>query len=111
MTLFYKIYLDAFNVISILLDHSSPFQQVSYSCQDAFADDVSDYLDHLIRHLCATEAFPAEGFGVSSILGTSQCLVGSCQDRTADGEALAIHTFPKFPKLHLKHKVTHYCAK
>jgi hypothetical protein len=40
---------------------------------------------------------------VSSILGTSR-LVGSCRDCTAGGEALAIHIFPKFPILHLKHE-------
>jgi hypothetical protein len=37
---------------------------------------------------------------VSSILGTSQSLVGSRQDCTAGGEALVINTFPKFPILH-----------
>jgi len=35
--------------------------------------------------------------------GTSQRLVGSCQDCTAGGEELAIHNFPKFPILHLRH--------
>ena len=41
---------------------------------------------------------------VSSILGTSQRLVGSCQNCTAGGEALANHTFPKFPILHPRHE-------
>ena len=53
--------------------------------------------------------------GVSSISGTSQRLVGSCQDCTAGGEALAIHTFPKFPILHLRHEaarmIAGYCAR
>jgi hypothetical protein len=47
---------------------------------------------------------------VSSILGTSQSLVGSCQDFTAGGEALAIHTFPKFPIPHLRHEAACYRA-
>jgi len=46
---------------------------------------------------------------VSSILGTSQRLVGSCQDCTAAGEALAIRTFPKFPILHLRHEAARWC--
>ena len=96
MNVFYKIHLQAFNVISIVLYHSGPtFGQVLYCCQDAFVVDASDYSGHLIRHLLnASEAFPTE---VSSILGTRQRLVGSCHDRTAGGQALAIHTFPKFP--------------
>jgi hypothetical protein len=62
MNLFYKIHLQAFNVISIVLYHSGPmFGQVFYSCQDAFVVDVSDYSGHLIRHLLnASEAFPTE---------------------------------------------------
>jgi hypothetical protein len=48
---------------------------------------------------------------VSSILGTSQSLVGSCQDCAAGGEALAILTFPKFPILHLRHEAARYRAK
>ena len=48
---------------------------------------------------------------VSSILGTSQSLVGSCQDCAAGGEALAVHTFPKFPILHLRREAAHYLAK
>jgi hypothetical protein len=62
MNLFYKIYLLAFNVISIVLYHSGPkFGQVLYSCQNAFVVDASDYSGHLIRHLLnASEAFPTE---------------------------------------------------
>jgi hypothetical protein len=62
MNLFYKIHLQTFNVISIVLYHSSPtFGQVLYSCLDAFVVDVSDYSGHLIRHLLnASEAFPTE---------------------------------------------------
>jgi hypothetical protein len=38
--LFYKILLQAFNVISIVLYHGGPtFGQVLYSCQDAFVVD------------------------------------------------------------------------
>jgi hypothetical protein len=59
MNLFYKIHLQAFNVISIVLYHSSPTSgQVLYSCQDASVFDASDYSGHLIRHLLnASEAF------------------------------------------------------
>jgi len=64
MNLFYKIHLQAFIVISIVLYHSGPtIGQVLYSCQDAFVIDASDYLGHLIRHLLnASEAFPMEWF-------------------------------------------------
>jgi len=64
MNLFYKIHLQAFSVISIVLYHSGPrFRQVLYSCQDAFIVDASDYLCLLIRHLLnASEAFPTEWF-------------------------------------------------
>ena len=64
MNLFYKIHLQAFNVISIVLYHSGPtFGQVLYSCQNAFVVDASDYSDHLIRHLFnASEVFPMERF-------------------------------------------------
>jgi hypothetical protein len=64
MNLFYKIHLQAFNVISIELYHSGPtFGQVLYSCQDAFVFDASDYSGHLISHiLSAFEAFPTEWF-------------------------------------------------
>jgi hypothetical protein len=52
MNLFYKIHLQIFNVISVVLYHSGPtFGQVLYPCQDAFVVDASDYLVHLIRHL------------------------------------------------------------
>jgi hypothetical protein len=67
-----------------------------------------DYSGHLIRHLNASEAFPTEWF--FSILGTSLSLVGSCQDCTACGKALAIHTFPKFPILHLRYEAALYRA-
>jgi hypothetical protein len=97
MNLFYRIHLQAFNVISIVLYHSGPmFGQVLYSCQDAFVVDASDYSGH----------FPTEWFFL--ILGTRESLVGSCQDCTAGGEALAIHTFPKFPILHLRHEAAGY---
>jgi len=64
INLFYKIHLHAFNVISIVLYHSSAmFGQVLYSCEDAFIVDASDYSGHLIRHLLnASEAFPKEWF-------------------------------------------------
>jgi hypothetical protein len=64
MNLFYKINLQAFIVISIVLYHSGPtFGQVLYSCLDAFVVDASDYSCHLIRHLLsASEAFPTEWF-------------------------------------------------
>jgi hypothetical protein len=64
MNLFYKIYLQAFNVISIVLYHSGPtLGQVLYACLDAFVVDASDYSGHLIRHLLnASEEFPTEWF-------------------------------------------------
>jgi hypothetical protein len=64
MNLFYKIHLQAFNVISIVLYHSGPtFGKVLYSCLDAFVFDASDYSGNLIRHLLnASEAFPTELF-------------------------------------------------
>jgi hypothetical protein len=63
MNLFYKIHLQAFSVISIVLYHSGPFGQVLYSCLDAFIVDVSDYSGHLIgHHLNASKAFPTEWF-------------------------------------------------
>jgi hypothetical protein len=50
MHLFYKIHLQAFNIISTVLYHSGPtFGKVLYSCLDAFVVDVSDYSGHLIR--------------------------------------------------------------
>jgi hypothetical protein len=62
MNSFYKIHLQAFNVISIVLYHSgSTLGQVLYSCLDAFVVDVSDYSGHLIRHLLnASEVWWAE---------------------------------------------------
>jgi hypothetical protein len=52
MNLFYKIQLQALNVISIVIYHSGPtFGQVFYSCLDAFVFDAFDYSGHLIRHL------------------------------------------------------------
>jgi hypothetical protein len=64
MNLFYKIRLQAFNVISTVLYQSGPtFGQVLFSCLDAFVVDASDYSGHLIRHLLsASEAFPTEWF-------------------------------------------------
>jgi hypothetical protein len=64
MISFYKIHLQAFNVISIVLYYSGPtFGKVLYSCLDAFVVDASDYSGHLIRHLLsASEAFPTEWF-------------------------------------------------
>jgi hypothetical protein len=64
MNLLYKIHVQAFNVISIVLYHSGPaFGKVLYSCLDAFVVDASDYSGHLIRHLLnASEAFPMEWF-------------------------------------------------
>ena len=64
MNLFYKIHLQAFNVISIVLYQSGPtFGQVLHSCQDAFVVAASDYSGHLIRHLLnGFEAFPTEWF-------------------------------------------------
>src|SRR5215813_2719477 len=64
MNLFYKIHLQAFNVISIVLYHSGPtFGKVLYSCLHTFVVGVSDYSGHLIRHLLnASEAFPTEWF-------------------------------------------------
>jgi hypothetical protein len=64
MNLFYKIHLQAFNVISNLLYHSGPtFGKVLYSCLDAFVFDASNYSGHLIRHLLnASEAFPTDWF-------------------------------------------------
>jgi hypothetical protein len=64
MNLFYKIHLQAFNVISIVLYHGGPtFGKVLYSCLDAFVFDESDYSGHLIRHLLnASEVVPTEWF-------------------------------------------------
>jgi hypothetical protein len=47
----------------VLYHSGQTFGQVLYSCLDAFVVDVSDYSDHLIRHLLsASEAFPTEWF-------------------------------------------------
>jgi hypothetical protein len=64
MNLFYKIYLQAFNVISIVLYYSGPtFGKVLYSCLNAFVFDAPDYSGHLIGHLPnASEAFSTEWF-------------------------------------------------
>jgi hypothetical protein len=64
MNLFYKIHLQAFDVISIVLYHSGPtFRQALYSCLDAFVVDASDYSRHLVRHLLnASETFLTEWF-------------------------------------------------
>jgi hypothetical protein len=64
MNLFYKIHLQSFNVISIVLYHSGPtFGKVLFSCLDAFVVDASEYSGHLIRQLLnAFEAFPTEWF-------------------------------------------------
>jgi hypothetical protein len=64
MNFFYKIHLQAFNVISIVFYRSGPtFGQILYSCLDAFVFDASDYSGHLIRHLLnASEAFHTEWF-------------------------------------------------
>jgi hypothetical protein len=62
MNLSYKIHLQAFNVISVVLYYSGPtFGQVLFSFLDAFVVGESDYSGHLIRHLLnASEAFPTE---------------------------------------------------
>jgi hypothetical protein len=58
MNSFFKIHLEAFNVISIVLYHSGPtFGQVLYSCLDAFVVNASDYSEHLIRHLLSPPDF------------------------------------------------------
>jgi hypothetical protein len=59
MNLFYKVHLQAFDVISFVLYHGGPYGQVLYSCQDAFVVDASDYSGHLVN---ASEAFPMEWF-------------------------------------------------
>jgi hypothetical protein len=83
--LFYKIHLQAFNVISIVLYHSAPtFGQVLYFCLDAFVVDASDYSGHLIRHLLnASEAFPTVWF---------------LQNKSKSG-GLSTPDFDLFPKL------------
>ena len=96
--------------MSIVLCHSgSTFGQVLYSFQDAFSVDASDYSGYLIRHLLsASEAFPTVWF----LQFGEQVKVWWAHVRTmAGGEALAIHTFPKFPILHLRHEAARYHAK
>ena len=62
MNLFYKIHLQAFNVISLCFITAVRHLGKS-SYQDAFVVDVSDYSGHLIRHLLnASESFPTEWF-------------------------------------------------
>jgi len=105
MNLFYKIHLQPFNVISIVLYHIGPtFGQILCSYQDAFVVDASDYSGHLIRHLLnASEAFPTEWF-----LQFWEHVKGWwAHVRTVrrGGEAFAIHTFPKFPMLRLRPRV------
>jgi len=89
MILFYKIHLQAFNVISIVLYHSGPNVWASFV-----------FLSGRLRCRCAwllgsphytpPQCFWSVSHGVvSSILGTSQMLRGSCQDCTSGGEALA----------------------
>jgi len=104
MNLFYKINLQAFYVICIALCHSSPtFGHVLYSCHDAFVVDVSDYSVHLIRHLRnASEAFHTEWF--LQFLEQVEGWWAHVRTLRRVGEALAIHTFPKFPILHLRHE-------
>jgi hypothetical protein len=64
MILFYKIHLQAFNVISIVLYHSgTTFGKILYSCQDAFVVDASDYSGLIIRHfLNSSKLFSTEWF-------------------------------------------------
>ena len=52
--------------------------------------------------------YPRSGF---FSFGNIQSLMGSCQDCTAGGEALATHIFQKFPILHLRHGAARYRAK
>jgi hypothetical protein len=60
MDLFYKIHLEAFNVISTVLYHSDPtFGKDLYACLNAFVVDVSDYSGHLIRHLIRSHPDPS----------------------------------------------------
>jgi hypothetical protein len=70
INLFYKIHLQTFNVISIVLYHSGPtFGKVLYSCLNAFVVDASDYSGHLIRHLLnASEAFYKVHLQVFSVI-------------------------------------------
>jgi len=78
---FTKIHLQSFNVIFIVLYHSGPTFGASLV-----------FLSGRLRFWCSWSVSHAV---VSSILGTSRSLVGSCPDCTAVGEALGIHNFPK----------------
>jgi hypothetical protein len=61
MNLFYKIHLQAFNAISIVLYHSGPtFGQFLYSSLDAFVVDASDYSLDTPSNLL--KCFPRSGF-------------------------------------------------
>jgi len=64
MNLFYKIHLQAFNVISIVVYHSGPtFGQVLYSCQDAFVvDGLITRLTSLDTSSMLLKRFPRSGF-------------------------------------------------
>ena len=100
MNLFYKIYLQAFNVVSNVLYHSGPtLGQVLYSCQDAFVVDASDYSAHLTRQLLnAFQAFATEWF----LQFWEQVKI--CWAHVMTVRRVAIHTFPTFPILHLRHE-------
>ena len=93
MNLFYKIHLQGFNVISIVLYHSGQtFGQALYSCQDTLVVDASDYSGHLIRHLVsASEAFPTEWF----LQFGEQVKVWWAHVRTVRGGSTCHPYFPK----------------
>jgi hypothetical protein len=97
MNLFYKIHLQAVNVISIVLYHSGPtFGKVLYSCLDSFVVDVSDHLGQLIKHLFnASEAFLTEWFlqfweQVKSLGGSAHQTL-TCSEETIPWETLQKH--------------------
>jgi hypothetical protein len=55
INLFYKIYLQNFNIISIVIYHSGPiFGQDLYFCLETFVVNASEYSGHLVRHLLTT---------------------------------------------------------
>jgi hypothetical protein len=64
MKLFYKIHLQAFNVISSVLYHSGPtFGKVLYSCLDVFVVDASDtQVTSLNTSSMLLKRFPWSGF-------------------------------------------------
>jgi hypothetical protein len=72
MNLFYKIHLQAFSVISIVLYHSGPtFGQVLHFCLDAFVvDDLITQVTSLDTFSMLLKRFPLSGF-----FGTGQSLV------------------------------------